>query len=129
MYVNGASIMARRVCIEVNEQTPASNIVSAIQVALHQQGVDSSLFSRGTVPPECRTVLNYSVMLAPVDDGDSKNNDFWSSVDINILQDDVVMATAHYEANEYKSHSIASHMLIAMIRAVVEPVQHEAGAY
>ncbi|WP_321817326.1 MULTISPECIES: hypothetical protein [unclassified Paraburkholderia] len=127
MYINGASVPAQRVCIEVNEQVPVSNIVSAMQVALHQQGVDSSLFSRGTVPPECHTVLNYSVILDHGDDGESRDNEYWSTVDINILQDGVVMASAHYEANEYKSHSIASHMLMAMIRSVVEPVHHEAG--
>ncbi|WP_321785452.1 hypothetical protein [Paraburkholderia sp. J94] len=124
IYVTGKTIETNRVCIVMRQTSYSNELVRVIQTALRDEGILSALYSPGTEPAECKTVLDYSVSIALTgDDPTAIANQYWESVDLDVFQNHKFVANGHFDAHGWRSHALATRMVSAMVKSLVRPVK------
>ncbi len=108
-FVNGDQVSLHTVCIEWNSMVAVGDFVPALQLALHQRGVQSTVYNSGSAPPTCEATLVYS---ASVDWGHRTFTDgytpYLSAIDLKLIQGGRIVIVASYETSGAKLDRFAS---------------------
>lgn len=108
-FVNGDQVSLHAVCIEWNSMVAIGDFVPALQYALRQRGVRSTVYNSGSSPPTCEATLIYS---ASTDWGHRTFTDgytpYLSAIDLKLIQGGKIVVVASYETNGAKLDRFAS---------------------
>lgn len=97
-YVTGSPANVRMICIELNPNVSAIDIIPAMQIALEQRGIASGVYNPGAAPAGCEAQLTYS---ATVSYGrrtlGGQAVQYLSAIDMTLVERGRIVVNARYE--------------------------------
>lgn len=108
-FVTGEPADVRAVCIEVNPNVSALDLVPAMQIALERRGVGSGVYNPGASPAGCEAQLTYSATVSygrrsfaqvPVQ--------YVSAIDLTLIEHGRIAVAARYQTGGLDADRFAS---------------------
>lgn len=108
-FVTGRPALVHTVCIEINPNVSALDLVPALQLALERRGVNSGVYDPGASPANCEAELTYSASVAygrrpyaprPVA--------YLAEIDLTLIERGHILVTARYEAGDLDLNRFSS---------------------
>jgi hypothetical protein len=121
--ISGIPVMSDHVCVDVNDSLQSADLLRAIEISLHEEGVSSTLYSHGTERTECKTTLEYSVHSPDVRGSTAiESAEYWGSIDFSVVQGQTVLAVGRFEANGLNGRTVSFEDVESMVHALIRPV-------
>lgn len=121
--VSGLPVTTNHVCVDVNESVPSGDLLRAIEISLHEEGISSTLYSHGTERTECKTTLKYSVHARSFDGFMAADStEHWNSIDFSVVQRQIVVAVGRFESSGLNARSVPFEDIESMVHELIRPV-------
>lgn len=119
-FVSGAPVVTESTCIEVNPRVFDNRFLPALQIALIERGVKSEIYTPGTAPATCKSLIVYRLDISYVKTGSGgEPSIYWSTIDLNLIRYGEVVSSAHYESHGPQSNWVGNRRLASMVGRMI----------